>query len=386
MLGSFPSRKAFGLCVTFWVGLTGYDTSAEQSELIGRYAVEYTHETEQGANGAVCLDGSGTFEVLPSLTVRGVITNSDGQEITYGKAKLNGNQVTGSFLIQGKDVGDFSGAYADGRWRGDYHAINGCSGTWRGEKSEAPIDLDESTKQKVIDSFFDGNYTAALSTLEILAQQGDARARYVLAFAYENGLGKETDLQEAVRWYSKAADGGHLKAMVRLGELYAVGFAVEEQSDELAVMYMRKAAMRRDPEALHFMGMFFTWGILGVRRDTDQALPFFWLAAAQGLEPSISQRAALEVSEGGKQALFAEMARTREQEEPGRVATLASHQTCLDSLKSQSFQAASMYLALIVAEEREDYFFAALLGGSDEYSPLGESYWECSGRTLSIWF
>jgi len=43
-----------------------------------------------------------------------------------------------------------------------------------------------------------------------------AFAKFDLGWAYENGLGVAKDRQQAIEWYSKAADGGNPLARARM--------------------------------------------------------------------------------------------------------------------------------------------------------------------------
>ena len=45
------------------------------------------------------------------------------------------------------------------------------------------------------------------------AELGNARSMYALGYAYQCGQGVEADLQEALRWYEKAALAGHANAL-----------------------------------------------------------------------------------------------------------------------------------------------------------------------------
>lgn len=257
------------------------------------------------------------------------------------------------------------------------------AGNAGGEASEVRV---ADARQDAIAAFEAHRYEEALSILEPMAKEGDAVAQYALALAYENGYSKKVSLADAVIWYKKAADGGHLRAMVRLGEMYAVGYGVEAQSDEFAVRYMAKAANYGFPDALHFLGMFATWGVFGVSRDTEKALSVFRLAADQGYEPSISMVGALEVPQEQRASLYAAMEKARAEKNATNIREFPDQEDCVAELKRWSFQAASMYFALIVKVESDTHFFAALLGGTPEFSPLGESYWECSQGTLRTWF
>ena len=61
-----------------------------------------------------------------------------------------------------------------------------------------------------------GDYGEAFHLWEPLAQAGDARAQYGLGYMYDKGLGLPQDVERAVDWYLKAAEGGHAEAQYDL--------------------------------------------------------------------------------------------------------------------------------------------------------------------------
>ena len=58
---------------------------------------------------------------------------------------------------------------------------------------------------------------------------------------YADGAGVPQDNAEAVKWYRKAADQGHVDAQCNLGKAYYVGLGVLESATE-AMKWFRKAA------------------------------------------------------------------------------------------------------------------------------------------------
>jgi len=72
------------------------------------------------------------------------------------------------------------------------------------------------------------NSAAKLSDLRKSAEQGDPNAQYMLALAYDVGVGAAQDFAEAATWYRKAADQGHAGAQFNLGHLYADGRGVKQ--------------------------------------------------------------------------------------------------------------------------------------------------------------
>jgi len=61
-----------------------------------------------------------------------------------------------------------------------------------------------------------GDYATALKFWRPLAEQGDAKAQNKLGFIYANGRGVPPDDTEAVKWWRLAAEQGHAEA----AELY----------------------------------------------------------------------------------------------------------------------------------------------------------------------
>jgi TPR repeat protein len=59
------------------------------------------------------------------------------------------------------------------------------------------------------------------------AEKGDANAQYYLGYCYFNGQGVTKDLDEAVKWFRKAADQGNAGGQFYLGYYYFNGWGVE---------------------------------------------------------------------------------------------------------------------------------------------------------------
>ncbi len=112
--------------------------------------------------------------------------------------------------------------------------------------------------------------------LRIKGAAGDVAAQAALGFFYES----RQDFSEAVTWFRKAADQGHLKAQNQLGLAYALGVGVE-QDYEQAVFWYRKSAEQGDVKAQNNLGVMYDTG-LGVEKDYVQAASWYRKAADQG--------------------------------------------------------------------------------------------------------
>ena len=68
---------------------------------------------------------------------------------------------------------------------------------------------------------------AELKALKVDAQS-DSSKQYLLGLMYENGLGVDPDISQAVQWYQRAAKGGNGKAMFNLANMYQDGQGVTQ--------------------------------------------------------------------------------------------------------------------------------------------------------------
>ncbi len=64
------------------------------------------------------------------------------------------------------------------------------------------------------------------------AEAGDPEAQYYAGFNYATGRYVSLDLQEAVKWYKRAAYQGHIEAQHNLGYRYATGKGVPKNDVE----------------------------------------------------------------------------------------------------------------------------------------------------------
>jgi len=72
--------------------------------------------------------------------------------------------------------------------------------------------------------FKKGDYHKALKLLEPKARSGDVQAQFLIALVYSNpwNLINDDDSFMAEKWFSKAAENGHLQAQIMLGDLYSI--------------------------------------------------------------------------------------------------------------------------------------------------------------------
>ena len=77
--------------------------------------------------------------------------------------------------------------------------------------------------QKGWDAYVKEDYATALREWKPLAEQGHARAQFMLGAMYEFGLGLPQNNKIAVKWYRLAAEQGNADAQHKLGLTYQNG-------------------------------------------------------------------------------------------------------------------------------------------------------------------
>lgn len=116
--------------------------------------------------------------------------------------------------------------------------------------------------------------------VERLAYIGDAQALFLLGDAYQAGLAVKQDPQQALSWYRKAAEQGHLMAQQTLGVMYVKGRGTP-QNDAEAVQWYRRAAEQNDSAAQYHLGFMYERGE-GVEKSRDAAVRWYRRAAEHG--------------------------------------------------------------------------------------------------------
>jgi localization factor PodJL len=152
--------------------------------------------------------------------------------------------------------------------------------------------------------------------LRAAALKGDPAAAYEVGVRFAEGKGIAADLDQAAKWYDRAAQAGVVPAIFRLGTFYEKGLSVKKDVDvarryyaqaaergsakamhNLAVLdadgggkganyksastWFRKAADRGVAESQFNLGILYARGI-GVEQNLAESFKWFSLAAAQG--------------------------------------------------------------------------------------------------------
>jgi TPR repeat protein len=120
------------------------------------------------------------------------------------------------------------------------------------------------------------------------AEDGDKNAQYELAQNYANGTDIiEQDYDEAIKWYTQAAEQGHILSQFNLGVIYNSGEEVE-RDPFAAVKWWSKAAEKGYAPAQYNLGLMYDSGQGVDRRNTDTALQWWKKAADQGLPDAMN--------------------------------------------------------------------------------------------------
>jgi localization factor PodJL len=86
--------------------------------------------------------------------------------------------------------------------------------------------------------------------LRVAALKGDPAAAYEIGLRFAEGKGVPSNLEEAAKWYDRAAQTGLIPAVFRLGTFYEKGLGVKRDLD-LAHRYYLQAAERGNAKAMH---------------------------------------------------------------------------------------------------------------------------------------
>ena len=120
------------------------------------------------------------------------------------------------------------------------------------------------------------------------AKAGDAEGQFYLGMWHLWGYNPgdvepiPEDKTEAMKWFRKAAEQGHIDAHTFLGDMYFQGDGVPQDYAE-AVEWYRKAAEQGDDVAQFKLGQMYEEG-KGVQKDMTEATKWIRKAAEQGHE------------------------------------------------------------------------------------------------------
>ena len=120
--------------------------------------------------------------------------------------------------------------------------------------------------------------------LRSAALKGDPAAAYEIGIRFAEGKGVAPNLDEAAKWYGRAAQAGVVPAIFRLGTLYEKGLSVKKDID-IARRYYMQAAERGNAKAMHNLAVLDADGG-GKGANYKSAAQWFRKAADRGVADS----------------------------------------------------------------------------------------------------
>jgi localization factor PodJL len=131
--------------------------------------------------------------------------------------------------------------------------------------------------------------SAAASEAKVAALQAgiaahDPAAEYEMGARYAEGRGVPQDLQEAARWFERAANAGFAPAQFRLAGLNEKGEGVKKDTQAARRLYL-SAADKGHAKAMHNLAVLYAEGIDG-KPDYKAAAQWFRKAASYGITDS----------------------------------------------------------------------------------------------------
>lgn len=126
----------------------------------------------------------------------------------------------------------------------------------------------------------------AFELMKSAADQGHADAMGGVGYFYSNGIAVKKDDKEALVWFRKGAEKGSPKAMLNLGKMLLAGRGVDGGSSDATtkegLSWLAKAADTGQPDAQVAYGSLFFLGEHGMPKDDAKALVYLKPAAERG--------------------------------------------------------------------------------------------------------
>jgi len=127
------------------------------------------------------------------------------------------------------------------------------------------------------------DYGEAVRWFRKAAERGLARGQYSLGICYRDGTGVEKDPEQAWRWFRKAGDQGDGEALYQLGVMAVGAFSFDQRPGMEALAWYRKAVERGHVAAHVNLALYYYYGMV-VDADKEKAVALLTYAAEQGSE------------------------------------------------------------------------------------------------------
>ncbi len=123
------------------------------------------------------------------------------------------------------------------------------------------------------EAFKKQQYSQAFSEFLPLANEGDYRAQYYIAYLYLNGLGTPRDVKISLRYLRRSLEHNYDSAQALMGYLYSEGIGLRQNKKKALEMYEAAAAQNNISANLNLGVMYYTGD--GVTRNYNKALEYF---------------------------------------------------------------------------------------------------------------
>ena len=157
--------------------------------------------------------------------------------------------------------------------------------SYDGDEEEEDVDEDKLPENVIATmyengrmAFLFGKFDIAFKAWEPLANQGYSKAQASLAWMYHTGNGVTRDIQQAVGWYTLAAEQNHAIAQNNLAVFYENGMGVIPD-EKTAFIWYKKSADSGYAYAQYNLGRLYAEG-RGTRKNIKEA-KYWWRSASR---------------------------------------------------------------------------------------------------------
>ena len=161
---------------------------------------------------------------------------------------------------------------------------NSSSLDYSGTKEDLEIDLSETA--------VGGNTSVMFSeAILTLAEQGNAGCQYIVAQCYASGSGVSKDIEQAIKWFDKAAEQGMIIGRVMIAKYYQTGEGIAKNIEEAIRIYehlIDESDNDSNPGTSHVYGAAMNnLGVCyekgdGVSKNLEKAFSLYQQAAKKG--------------------------------------------------------------------------------------------------------
>lgn len=143
------------------------------------------------------------------------------------------------------------------------------------------IEAMENLGKLYLDGHGGWNYKKLFKALNTAASNGNSKVYTNIGYCWRGGFGvKKSDYNEAVKWFTKAANTGQAGGMYYMGWMTYNGFGVEQNPAE-AINWYSRAALANYADAQHALGLLYMESP-AVKQDFVEAYKWLLLAEKNG--------------------------------------------------------------------------------------------------------